>query len=50
MTLPEEWYKSIMGFNTPHGQQKMLYFFLAGDGAAAADRLEVRGEVRRGGD
>ena len=41
VSLPEEWFKSIMGFNTPHGQQNMLYFFLAGDGAAVADRLEV---------
>ena len=40
MTLPEEWYKSVMGFNVPHGQERMLYIFVAGDGAAVADSLE----------
>merc|ERR1712126_400272 len=27
VSLPQEWYKSVMGFNIPHGQEKMLYFF-----------------------
>ena len=38
--LPEEWYKSVMGFTVPHGQERMLYMFVAGDGAAVADSLE----------
>ena len=38
--LPEEWYKSVMGFNVPHGQERMLYMFVAGDGAAVVDMLE----------
>ena len=40
VNLPEEWYKSVMGFTVPHGQEKMLYMFVAGDGAAVADSLE----------
>ena len=40
VSLPEEWYKSVMGFNVPHGQERMLYMFVAGDGAAVADSLE----------
>ena len=41
VSLPEEWYKSVMGFNIPHGQDNILYFFVAGDGAAVADSLQV---------
>ena len=40
MNMPDEWYKSVMGFTVPHGQEKMLMFFVAGDGAAVADSLE----------
>ena len=42
VSLPEEWYKSVMGFNIPHGQDNILYFFVAGDGAAVADSLQVK--------
>ena len=31
-----------MGFNIPHGQDNILYFFVAGDGAAVADSLQVK--------
>ena len=29
-----------MGFNVPHGLERMLYMFVAGHGAAVADSLE----------
>jgi len=40
ISLPEEWYKSIVGLRPAHAQEKMLYFFVAGDGAAVADSLQ----------